>query len=119
MKLHCDASFRGLGAVISHVYPDGSERPLSFASRSLSKAENNYSQIDHKALSIVWATKKFHMLLFAQPFTLVIGFKVLFLIFSLVKGIPSTASSRLFFSGYNYTIEIQLKKRLSMVTLTD
>ena len=110
LKLHCDASSRGLGAVISHMYPDGSERPLSFASRSLSKAEKNYSQIDREALSIVWAIKKFHMFLFARPFTLVTDCKVLLSIFSPVKGIPSTAASRLqrwaiFLSGYNYTIE--------------
>ena len=35
--------------------------PLSFASRSLSKAEKNCSQIDRGALSIVWAIKKFHI----------------------------------------------------------
>ena len=58
LKLHCDASSRGLGAVISHMYLDGSERPLSFASRSLSKAEKNCTQIDREALSIVWAIKK-------------------------------------------------------------
>ena len=109
LKLHCDASSRGLGAVISHMYPDGSERPLSFASRFLSKAEKNYSQIDREALSIVSAIKKFHMFLFARPFTLVTDCKVLFSIFSQVKGIPSTAASRLqrwaiFLSGYNYTI---------------
>ena len=39
LRLHCDASSRGLGAVISHMYPNGSERPLNFLPRSLSKAE--------------------------------------------------------------------------------
>ena len=112
LKLYCDASSRGLGAVISHMHPDGSERRLSFASRSLSKAEKNYSQIDREALSIVWAIKKFHMFLFARPFTLVTDYQVLLSIFSPVTGIPSTAASRLqrwaiFLSGYNYTIEYQ------------
>ena len=110
LKLYCDASFRGLGVVISHMYPNGSERPLSFASRSLSKAEKNYSQIDREALSIVWAINKFHMFLFARLFTLVTDCKVLLSIFIPVKGIPSTTASRLqrwaiFLSGYNYTIE--------------
>ena len=37
LKLHCDASFRGLSAVIFHVYSGARRRPINFASRSLSK----------------------------------------------------------------------------------
>ena len=44
LVLACDASEAGIGAVLAHKFPDDSERPIGYASRSFSKAEKNYSQ---------------------------------------------------------------------------
>ena len=41
-KLHIDACNRGLGAILYQEQADGKEKPISFASRSLNKAESNY-----------------------------------------------------------------------------
>ena len=39
LKLDCDALQYGLVAVLSHVYPYKSERPIAYASRTLNKHE--------------------------------------------------------------------------------
>ena len=45
---------------------DGSERPIAFASRTLSKAEQNYSQIEKEGLEIIFGFTKFYQYVYGK-----------------------------------------------------
>ncbi len=114
LKIDTDASKGGIGAVISHITEDG-ERPIEFASRSLTKAERKYSQIEKEALAIIWGVKKFHRYIYAREFRLVTDHKPLTFIFGEKRDIPEMGVSRIqrwaiLLASYRYKIEYRSTK---------
>ena len=107
--LACDASPRGIAAILSHVEKDGSERPIAYASRLLSRAEQNYSQIDREALAIIFGTTRFHKYVYGKHVKIITDHKPLLGLFGHEKAIPEKASSRVIrwavtLSAYTYEL---------------
>ena len=66
-ELHIDASTKGLGAVLYQMQ-DGMKRVISYASRSLSKSEKNYSAFKLEFLALKWSvTEKFSEYFNSEP----------------------------------------------------
>ena len=110
-----DASPTGLGAVISHVLPNEEEKPIAYASRTLTPAEQNYSQIEKEALGIIFAVQKFHIYLYGREFLLETDNQPLSFILNPNRAIPAVAASRIQrwaiqLSGYRYKIKCKRSK---------
>lgn len=110
VKVICDASQDGVGAALFHIFANGEERPVCFASRTLNAAERNYAVIDREALAIFFGVRKFMHYLLGRKFILQTDHRPLLSIFGTKKGIPAMAASRLQrWSVYlsNFDFEIQ------------
>ena len=110
--LESDASQYGIGAVIFHRFPNGDERPIAYASRSLNSSEKNYSQIEKEGLAIIFGVTKFYMYLFGRKFTLRTDHKPLLKIFAPDSATTVLAAARLqhwslLLSWYHYEIEFK------------
>ena len=115
LKVACDASQYGIGAVLSNIYPDGMEKPIAYASRTLNKHEVNYSQVDKEGASVIFALKKFNQYLLGNHFTIITDNKAIKKIFDPETPLSPIAAGRLvrwalILSQYDYKIEFRSTK---------
>ena len=68
LKVAANASAYGINPVISHVLSDGTEHPIAYASRSLTKSEQNCAELKKEALSLIFGINKFHSYLYVRKF---------------------------------------------------
>ena len=64
--IQCDASEKGLGATLLQQ-----GQPVAFISRSLTKAEQNYAQIEKECLAIVFACERFNQYIHGRELTFI------------------------------------------------
>lgn len=107
LAIHCDASPYGLGAILSHII-DGVDRPIMFASSTLTDAQKNYSQLHREALAIVFAAKKFHKYIYGKQFVIFSDHQPLREIFNEKKSTPVVTGRlqrwAIYLASYDYKI---------------
>ena len=102
--LTTDASNFALGAVLSQGII-GKDKPCAFASRTLSKTEENYSAIEKELLAIVWACKYFRPYLYGNKFVLYTDHQPLTYPFNIKDANSKLIRWRLYLEEFDYEIK--------------
>ena len=108
--LQVDASKKGFGAVLIQ---DGN--PVYYASRTLSKAEKNYQNLERECMAAVWGMEKFHYFLYGRHFVLQTDQKPLVSIFKKHMTDVTPRMQRLCIRTWNYDFTPEYLKGKSNV----
>ena len=103
--LYTDASNFGLGAVLAQEIEKGKEGVINYLSKSLNRAERNYSATEKEALAAVWGIKKNRCYLLGSPFKLVTDHKALKWLFNQKDPVGRVARWIDTLADYKYEIE--------------
>ncbi|PHT96243.1 hypothetical protein BC332_34831 [Capsicum chinense] len=99
LVVYSDASSVGVGATLSHTVKmeNGKpiDRPVAYASSTLTQAQQNYAQHDREGLSVVYAVTKFHRFIWGRSFKLYTDNSAIQRTFNPGKGLPTRTGQRL------------------------
>ena len=107
--LQTDASGVGVGATILQTNEEGFLQPISYASRVLTKAEQNYSNIERELLGVIFGVTKFRLFVLGRKFLLQTDHKPLTKICNEHETLPQLVSNRIkkwtmILKAYNFKI---------------
>ena len=105
VTLTCDASFGGVGAA---CLQDGI--PVAYASRSFTKTEQNYAQIEKELLAITFACNKFHSYILGKNVIVETDHKPLEIIFKKPLLTALMRSQRMMLQLQQYDLSLVYKK---------
>ena len=108
--LEVDASQKGLGACLLQ-----GGRPIAFASKSLSPAQANYSNIERETLALVFGVTRFHTYLFGKMFTVETDHKPLEMIWKKPLGSAPPRLQRILIKIQGYDCQVRYKPGKNMV----
>ena len=103
-RLYTVESTAGLGAILAQV-PEGKERIICCASRSLNQAEKAYPATKLECLAMVWAVAKFCPYLMAMPFEVYMDHYALQWLKTMRTGLALLHCWSAALEGYDFTVK--------------
>ena len=109
--LETDASIKGLGVTLLQ-----NDKPVAFASKTLTDAETRYACIERELLAIVYGVERFHTYLYGQKFLIKTDHKPLVMITQkpLVNAPPRLQRMLLRLQQYDFKIEYKPGKEMTL-----
>ncbi|KAL4085150.1 hypothetical protein QTP88_027442 [Uroleucon formosanum] len=105
----CDASNYAVGCVLSQgVIP--ADLPIAYASRTLNKAEINYSTTEKELVAIMFGVKQFRPYVYGQKFTIITDHKPLTWLFSVKDPGSRLLRWRIKLDEFDYEIQYKSGK---------
>lgn len=98
-----DASAYAIGAILSQG-PIGTDKPVSYISRTLNNHEVNYSTVERELLAIVWAVKQFRPYLYGRRFKIITDHMPLKYLFNLKEANSRLIRWRLKLEEFDYEV---------------
>jgi len=101
--LTTDASAFAIGAILSQGKV-GNDRPIAYASRVLSREEQNYNTTEKELLTIIWAANHFKPYVYGTKFKMITDHKPLIWLFNVNDSGSRLIRWRLKLEEYDYEI---------------